>query len=80
MKDHYPEVWDSITLARDLMERKSNDLNVPAELLLKPTILRSTLVEARLHGRDIEETLASLGARPWQREIATPLLQEALRP
>lgn len=80
MKDHYPEVWDSITLARDLMERKSNDLNVPAELLLKPTILRSTLVEARLHGRDIEETLASLGARSWQREIATPLLQEALRP
>lgn len=73
-----------LVAAREAMTRLSEEHDVPAENLLTPDYLRRTLwappstrdPEALTDG--VRTMLAGYGARPWQIDLTTPLLVEAI--
>jgi ribonuclease D len=73
-----------LTLAREVLAARSEELSVPVENLLTPDYLRRTLWTppatrdpSRLPGA-VADVLAGYGARPWQVEIVGPVLVEAI--
>lgn len=76
-RDRFPERYIPLSHARFQFGVKAQELELPVENLLTPELLRQIcwrLPEAE----DVEGLLLSMGARPWQVEIATPILIEAL--
>jgi ribonuclease D len=73
-----------LTLARDAMSARAEELEVPVENVLTPDYLRRTLWtppstrDAARLGPAVADMLASYGARPWQIEIALPILVDAI--
>jgi len=73
-----------LTIAREAITRLSEEHQVPAENLLTPDYLRRTLWtpprsrdEAELT-EGVRTLLAGYGARPWQIDLVTPVLVEAI--
>ncbi|GAA1140490.1 HRDC domain-containing protein [Nocardioides aquiterrae] len=73
-----------LTLARDAMSARAEELEVPVENLLTPDYLRRTLWtppstrDAAALGPAVAEQLAGYGARPWQVDIAGPIIVDAI--
>jgi ribonuclease D len=73
-----------LVTAREAMTRLSEEHDVPAENLLTPDYLRRTLWappssrEPETLTEGVRTMLAGYGARPWQIDLATPLLVEAI--
>jgi ribonuclease D len=73
-----------LSLARDAMSARAEELVVPVENLLTPDYLRRTLWtppstrDAAKLGPAVAGVLAAYGARPWQIEIAGPILVDAI--
>ena len=73
-----------LTLARDAMTARAEELNVPVENLLTPDYLRRTLWTppstrgAAALAPAVAEQLAGYGARPWQVDIAGPIIVDAI--
>jgi ribonuclease D len=73
-----------LALARDAMTARAEELNLPVENVLTPDYLRRTLWtppstrDAERLGAAVADQLAGYGARPWQVEIAGPILVEAI--
>jgi ribonuclease D len=73
-----------LVLAREAIGRLAEEHHLPAENLLTPDYLRRTLW-APPQSRDetaltegVRTMLAGLGARPWQIDLTTPVLVEAI--
>jgi ribonuclease D len=74
-----PVAAERLTLARDGMNRQSEELRVPAENLLSPDTVRRVMWEPA--GNDVEAIrtqLRGLGARDWQVELTAPMLLDAV--
>ncbi|HET7430473.1 MAG TPA: ribonuclease D [Nocardioides sp.] len=74
-----PVAAERLTLAREGMNRLSEEHQVPAENLLSPDTVRRVMWEPA--GSDvaaISGQLAELGARPWQVELTAPMLTDAV--
>jgi ribonuclease D len=74
-----PVAAERLTLARDGMNRQSEELRVPAENLLSPDTVRRVMWEPA--GTDVEAIrtqLRGLGARDWQVELTAPMLLDAV--
>jgi ribonuclease D len=74
-----PVAAERLTLARDGMNRLSEEHDVPAENLLTPDTVRRVMWEP--DGADVESVAAQLrrlGAREWQIELAAPMLADAV--
>lgn len=73
-----------LALARDAMSARAEELELPVENLLTPDYLRRTLWtppstrDVERLGPAVADQLAGYGARPWQIEIAGPILVEAI--
>jgi ribonuclease D len=73
-----------LALARDAMAARAEELNVPVENLLTPDYLRRTLWappstrDADALALAVADQLAGYGARPWQIEIAGPIIVAAV--
>ena len=77
--DRAPEAARRLAIARDLLARQAERLDIPAENVLTPDHLRRLCWNPTDPGRPsaIDTQLEQLGARRWQRDIAVPLLVEA---
>jgi ribonuclease D len=76
-RERFPEKFIPLSHARFNFTLKAEELELPVENLLTPELLRQ--VCWRLPDPDeVEPLLLSMGARPWQVEIATPILVAAL--
>lgn len=76
-RDRFPEKFIPLSHARHEMSLKAAELELPVENLLTPELLRQ--VCWRLPApEDIPGLLRELGARPWQIDLATPILTYAL--
>jgi ribonuclease D len=74
-----PVAAERLALARDGMNRLSEELRVPAENLLSPDTVRRVMWEPAGTTLDaIETQLRGLGARDWQVELTAPMLLEAV--
>ncbi|GAB3199747.1 ribonuclease D [Nocardioides hungaricus] len=73
-----------LAIARDAMAARAAELDLPVENLLTPDHLRRTLWtppatrDAADLGPAVATQLAGYGARPWQVEIAGPILADAI--
>ena len=77
-RDRFPEKFIPLSHARHEMSQKAAELELPVENLLTPELLRQ--VCWRLPApEDIPGLLRELGARPWQIDLATPILAYALQ-
>jgi ribonuclease D len=79
-----PVATRRLALARKGLTERSEELSVPVENLLTPDYLRRTLwtppaTRDAVHlAPAVAEQLAGYGARPWQIEIDTPILTDAI--
>ena len=77
-RDRFPEKFIPLSHARHEMSLKAAELELPVENLLTPELLRQ--VCWRLPApEDIPGLLRELGARPWQIDLAAPILAYALQ-
>ncbi|GFG85440.1 ribonuclease D [Mycolicibacter algericus] len=77
-----PEAAARLEAARAALGQLSEQVSVPTENLLSPDLLRRLCWDWSAATPDpavtIEEFLNTGGARPWQRQLAVPLLAQAL--
>ena len=75
-RDKYPLRYAALTHARHNLSLRAQELSVPLENMISPEHVR------RICWSDpagqVAATLSGLGARPWQSEIAAPILEAAL--
>ena len=75
-REKYPLRYAALTHARHHLSLRAEELSVPLENMISPEHVR------RICWNDpkgqVEAALSELGARPWQREIACPILEAAL--
>ena len=73
-----------LTLAREALSARAEELSVPVENLLTPDYLRRTLWtppstrKPEALATAVADQLAGYGARPWQVELSTPILVDAI--
>ena len=75
-RERFPEKFAPLSHARFNLGVKAEELSIPLENLISPELVRRicwTPPESSVH-----EALIAMGARPWQAEIASPILQAAL--
>lgn len=79
--DRDPVAAARLATARATMSELSEKVVVPVENLLTPEILRRVLwtPPEQADAEAVDAALAEHGARPWQRELVTPLVVEALQ-
>ena len=78
--DKNPDAAERLNRARLLLGAKSAETGIPVENLVTPAIVRELCwnVPQELSPASLGHELAKTGARPWQVEITSPLLFEAL--
>ena len=78
--DRDPEAAARLTAAREAVTALSDEHDVPVENLLQPDLLRRLCwtPPAPLDATGVAAFLAAGGARPWQVELLTPVLTEAM--
>jgi ribonuclease D len=75
-RDRFPERYAPLTHARAQLDLKATELNIPLENLISPEAVRRICWNKPLG--EVSTALAALSVRPWQIEIAAPLLEAAL--
>lgn len=75
-RDKYPLRYAALTHARHNLSLRAQELSVPLENMISPEHVRR-ICWSEPAGQ-VAATLAGLGARPWQSEIAAPILEAAL--
>lgn len=80
-RDRFPEKYIPLSHARHLLALAAQENQMPIENLLTPEFMRRICWNYGGEGADenqIGEQLTQLGARPWQVQVAAPLLAQAL--
>ena len=78
-RDKFPERYAPLTHAREAVNQRALELNMPAENLITPEYVRRICWDqTRADLTTVKEKLAKLGARAWQIDLVAPLLTEAL--
>jgi ribonuclease D len=75
-REKYPLRYAALTHARHHLSLRAEELSVPLENMISPEHVRR-ICWSDPQGR-VDQALTELGARPWQREIAAPILEMAL--
>ena len=75
-RDKYPLRYAALTHARHNLLIRAQELSVPLENMISPEHVRRICWNNPSGA--VDGALADLGARPWQREIASPILEAAL--
>ena len=78
--DRDPVAAERLAAARAELAVLSDRVDVPVENLMTPDHVRQVLWRppAEVSAVSVDHALAALGARPWQRELVTPILLGAL--
>ncbi|MGY5764321.1 HRDC domain-containing protein [Brachybacterium sp. DNPG3] len=76
----HPEAWERYLPIREAVADRAEDLEMPAENLLQPALLRRWVWEHETAPDEdvIEQELRDLGARRWQSEQTAPVIHRAL--
>ncbi len=78
--DRDPVAAERLTAVRAELAALSERVDVPVENLMTPDLVRRVLWRppATVDAASVDAAFADLGARPWQRELVTPLVVAAL--
>ena len=75
-RERFPDKYAPLTHAKALLSAKATELDIPLENMITTEYIRRICWNAPKG--DVARSLATLGARSWQIEIAAPLLEAAL--
>lgn len=77
-ENRWPESFERFGRVRPALIALAEDLQVPVENLLAPDHLRRLLWDspATTSEAEVDARLLDLGARPWQRELAVPVITQ----
>lgn len=75
-REKHPQKYAALTHARHNLLLRAEELSVPLENMISPEHVRR-ICWSRPVGI-VDQALTDLGARPWQRELAAPILELAL--
>jgi ribonuclease D len=75
-KEKYPLRYAALTHARHNLLLRAEELSIPLENMISPEHVRR-ICWSDPSGK-VASALVELGARPWQTDIATPILEAAL--
>lgn len=75
-RERYPEKYAPLTHARFNLQLRAEELSIPLENMISPEVVRRICWQPP--EGPVHEALIAMGARRWQAEIATPILEHAL--
>lgn len=75
-RERFPERYAPLTHARAKLDERARELEIPLENLISPEAVRRICWNRPVGA--VSMTLEGLGVRPWQIEIAAPILEAAL--
>ncbi|KAB5608710.1 HRDC domain-containing protein [Bifidobacterium jacchi] len=78
-KDRHPARLHALERVRKVIVQASDDTHTPAEILLKPQIVRNLCWTDDPASRDVPSFLAQQGARHWQIDLLAAPIARALR-
>lgn len=79
-REKFPERYAPLTHAREAVNQRALELNMPTENLITPEFVRRICWDqTRADLSSVKEKLAKLGARTWQIEQVAELLTDALK-
>ncbi len=76
-RERFPEKYAPLTHARHNLQLRAEELSIPLENMISPELVRRICWQPPT--TSVHEALIALGARRWQAEIASPILESALR-
>jgi ribonuclease D len=75
-RERFPERYAPLSHARFNLQIRAEELSIPLENMISPELVRRICWEPP--AASVHETLIAMGARRWQAEIASPILEKAL--
>ena len=75
-REKFPEKYAPLTHARFNLQLRADELSIPLENMISPELVRRICWQPP--DGSIHEALLALGARRWQAEIASGILENAL--
>jgi ribonuclease D len=73
-----PQAWRRLEFARAQLSSIAEKLGLPVENLMTPETIRRVLWAPPDFPAELEKALSGHGARPWQIEIVSPILETAI--
>lgn len=76
----FPAAYKRLASCRDVIARKTAELNIPAENLLTPDFLRQLCWDElpKISAEQVRQRLLEIGARPWQADLLSVELAGAI--
>lgn len=74
----HPDRYRRLQAARHVINQIAEDTRTPAEMIIKPQILRNLCWTDDPAGRDVSAFLAEQGARPWQVSLVAASVSRAI--
>lgn len=75
-RERFPEKYAPLTHARFNLQVRAEELSIPLENMISPELVRRICWQPPTSS--VNEALLAMGARRWQAEIASPILELAL--
>lgn len=75
-RERFPEKYAPLSHARFNLQLRAEELSIPLENLISPELVRRICWEPP--STAVNEALVAMGARRWQSEIVSPILEKAL--
>ena len=75
-RERFPERYAPLSHARFNLQMRSEELSIPLENMISPELVRRICWEPPTS--PVFDSLVAMGARRWQAEIASPILEKAL--
>ena len=75
-RERFPEKYAPLTHARFNLQVRAEELSIPLENMISPELVRRICWQPPTGS--VQEALLALGARRWQAEIASPILELAM--
>ena len=74
----HPERYERLQAVRHVINQIAEDTRTPAEMIVKPQIIRNLCWTDDPGGRDVAEFLTQQGARPWQVSLIAASVSRAI--
>lgn len=76
-KERHPDRYAVLTRVKDAVNQIAEDTRTPAEIIIKPQILRNLCWQENVADIDVAEFLSNQGARKWQVELIAASVSSA---
>lgn len=77
-KEHHPKRYECLQRVKDTLNQISEDTHTPAEIIIKPQIIRNLCWHDDVQHIDVQTFLSEQGAREWQTRLIAESVTRAI--